>query len=554
MLNLLLLSEQALIQQTFKNCFSPKSYLSGNTQTNQLTLNLIPFEHMDQILDYNQCKTALDKMSVLILLHFDTVSFPRVGDEPVSFTYSYNNPTKVVFKLSPADYTTIISKSSAMYELRYDLDYVIVNGSIKTIEHTKYNGTGCFQSIALRYTIYDSIDILVSPNNCEVDFATGVSVFYEFQKDTTNIAIPILPCTVNCIQGEFNGTTSLFKDVTLYRVRKTILTADLFKQFYDSYVNYRLIKISLNLQFTKNSVDTRITEYINNKTAVDTWGCKTNDQPQPMFWGLQLYTLMNPDGIFVQIRDIMKNKMMCDTQTATKVKLDHYMKQNDVVDRRQFNTTLSIFNEMFGIILPADEAYTNFRNNIYVLDQTYSTIVVSFLDENDVILYELSMYRTSLIGCLTKYSLHLYDGTKNCFRMQFEPRDDCRTQYLQTTDRNSLTISYEKDLKSNLVGYFDFKVAQDYKKFDQEFCFDCSTFNPNQVYMRQTCEENNKLLKQMIKRQQIKIVYTNTFDLVQSYSVVTEYSGIWMPLVGSACAVVLGVVIGAGILLGQLSR
>lgn len=62
-----------------------------------------------------------------------------------------------------------------------------------------------------------------------MDFATGVSVFYEFQKDTTNIAIPIVPCTVNCIQGEFNGTTSLFKDVTLYRVRKTVLTADLFK-------------------------------------------------------------------------------------------------------------------------------------------------------------------------------------------------------------------------------------------------------------------------------------------------------------------------------------
>ncbi|CAL6005766.1 Conserved_hypothetical protein [Hexamita inflata] len=527
---------QALIQQTFKNCFSPKSYISGNIQTNQLTLNLIPFDHIDQVLEYNQCKTALDKMNVQILLHFDGVSFPKVGQDDVSFTYIYNQLIKVVFTLTPADYTSIITKSTAMYELRYDLDYVIVNGSIKTIEHTKYNGTGCFKSIALSYTIYNDIDILVDPNNCDVNFATGVSIFYEFEKDGQNIAIPILPCSLNCIEGVYNGSTSLFNQVKTYRLRKTVLNQDLFSQFYESYVSNRLITISLNFEFTKSGVVQKISEFIKNKTAVDTWGCKTNDQPTASFYGLQLYSQLNKDGLLIQVRDVMKNKMLCSTGAATKVRVDHYMKQGDEIDRREFNTTLTDFNEMMGVSFASDAAYANFRSNIFIMNQTYSTIVVSYLDDSNTILYELTSYSLALIGCIDKQFLNVYDKDKICFNIQFEQSPACQVQYNPASGRNSLSVSYLNDEKiQTLIGYYDFQVPVNYSLFDQQICFNCQQYQTGMV--QGTCAENVKMVKTALKRHKVTVHYINLYDQIQTENVIAQYSNIYVPLVVSAVSV-----------------
>ncbi|CAL6030523.1 Conserved_hypothetical protein [Hexamita inflata] len=412
---LYLLSDIA--QQTFKTCFSPRSYLRGNTLTNELTMHLIPFDHIDQINDYNQCKTALDKMNVLIYLHFDTVSFPRPADPKVYFRYQFNTPIDVVFPLSDADYNSILDKPTAVFELRYDISYVIVNGSVSIVEHTKYNGTGCFADIQMVYDMYGDIDILTTPNNCYVDFAAGVTVSFEYTYKSQNKQIPIYSCTSGCVEGEYNATSLIFQDITTYRVKKTPGLATKFADFYTAFADNRLIKTSLNIKFNTNGVQQTIKQFIDNKAATDTLGCIANDPQTPTYFGLSLYTLVNPDGLIVQIRDVLTNKMNCDTGTASTVKLDHYMIEGTNVDRRQLSVEINEYNEMIGLKVEPDTQYIEFRQQMST--NTKSLIVLSFEDANGNIVYEICTYGQAFIGCFKQQALHIYKD-KQCLRVTFD--------------------------------------------------------------------------------------------------------------------------------------
>ncbi|CAL6079130.1 Conserved_hypothetical protein [Hexamita inflata] len=517
-----------IAQQTFKTCFSPRSYIRGNTLTNELTLHLIPFDHIDQINDYNQCKTALDKMNVLIYLHFDTVSFPRPADPKVYFRYQFNTPIDVVFPLSDADYNSILDKPTAVFELRYDISYVIVNGSVSIVEHTKYNGTGCFSGIQMVYDMYGDIDILTTPNNCYVNFAAGVTVSFDYTYKSQNKQIPIYSCTSGCVEGEYNSTTLNFQDITTYRVKKTPALAAKFADFYTAFVDNRLIKMSFSIKFNTNGVQQTIKQFIDNKAATDTLGCIANDPQTPTYFGLALYTLVNPDGLIVQIRDVLTNKMNCDTGTGSTVKLDHYMIEGTSVDRRQLSVEINEYNEMIGLKVEPDLKYLQFRQQMSA--DTKSLIVLSIADANGNIIYEICSYGQAFLGCFKQQALHIYKD-KQCLRVTFDTLPLCQAQYLNDTNRNTIAIYYQDGLSYKAVGQYDLHVAMDYSKYSQETCFTCTEFNTAQIYVENTCSENQKrFLKEKVSKN-ILLVYTSYYEQILSDYIIFEYQNVWIPFV-----------------------
>ncbi|CAL6030512.1 Conserved_hypothetical protein [Hexamita inflata] len=538
-------------QQTFKSCFSPKSYVRGNTQTFELTLHLLPFDHIDQIVEYNQCKTALDKMNVQVFLHYDTISFPKPADQQIFFKYKYNTEQQVTFKLTSADYNAIIYKRTAVFELRYDITYVIVNGSVSVIEHTKYNGTGCFSTIAMKYNIYGDIDILTNPNNCNVDFAAGVQISFIYTSGSQNKEMPIYSCTTGCVDGEYNATSLIFQDIKTYRVKKTPALATEFAEFYEEFVKNRLIKMSFNIKFNTNGVDTTITQFIDNKTAVDSWGCVANDPQTPTYFGLTLFTQSNPDGLFVQIRDSLKNALLCDTSPASKVNVDAYMMQGTTVIRQQKTIPMATFNETVGVQFENTAEYQNFRDKIFVTDQTQSLIVVSFVDANGLILYEICTYTPAFMGCVAKQDIQIFNS-ELCTTFKFETRADCKARYLPPNRINHVSVYFTENEKFNLLGSYNFPQAMNYSVENLKICFGCEKFDPVFTYAAgSSCKDNWALTRKKLKLTgaSVGLFYINDLENYNSKNVIAEYNTTWVPFIVTASLIVVIVGISTSFLL-----
>ncbi|CAL6080743.1 Conserved_hypothetical protein [Hexamita inflata] len=520
---------------SFSECFSAKSYIRGNTLTNELSLHLIPFERITKIVDQNLCQMYLPGKLVVAQIHYDDISFPVSGDSEVNFIYQFNTEIVVTFKLSPTNYLQIINKQNAMYELWYDVNLVKVNNSVNTIEHVKQNGTGCFQKISLSYSIHNDIDIFVTPNKCSVIFS-GLDVSLVFQNGNANSQIPIYPCSTGCESDEYQSSSADFSAVKIYRVRRTPAIESVLQDFYTRFTEYRLIPIKLQLKFDTNGVDTVISKEIENKSAKDTWGCKTHDTH------LILFSTLNPNNLFVQFRDSLANKMLCDTQNATTVKIDDYLMHESTVYREQRTLPLEVFNEDIGVTFEKTEAYTKMRNN-FVMDVTMTIISVSFLDANGFIVYELTTYRNSFIGCVANAHMHIYKH-ETCLQIRYDEDDQCMIQYLNDFDKNTFGVFYRENGKVHSLGFYIFHYAVNYSILDQRICFKCNEFIADNVYAAPTCQENQELTKQKIKNRNTVVGFgiVSRFESIVLNNIVPEYLGIFTPFVVSASLIGLATI------------
>ncbi|CAL5987463.1 Conserved_hypothetical protein [Hexamita inflata] len=236
---------------SFTECYSAKSYINGNSLTNQLNLHLIPFERLAQITEENLCQMYLPGKIVVAQIHYNDMSFPRAGQDEVYFIYKFNQEIIVTFQLDETDYRHIINKQNAMYELWYDVNLVRVNNSVNTIEHTKYNGTNCFQKVQLEYMIYEDIDINVKANNCAVKIDPALQVYLEFEVGLDKEQIPIYPCSSNCSQDEYSITSTQFNRISTYRIKKTSAIAVQLASFYSNFIQNRRLRITMNMTQTE---------------------------------------------------------------------------------------------------------------------------------------------------------------------------------------------------------------------------------------------------------------------------------------------------------------
>ncbi|CAL6014512.1 Conserved_hypothetical protein [Hexamita inflata] len=451
---------------------------------------------------------------------------------------------QVEFKVSHSDYVLIIEKRAAIFELRYDISYVIVNSSVAIVEHTKYNGTGCFSSIAMKYSMYGDIDILTNPNNCQVDFSAGVSITFDYTVGSQNKQIPIYSCNSGCSEGEYNSTTTNFQDIMKYRVKKTNVLSSKFTDFYTAFVANRLIKISLNIKFNTNGVQTTITQFIDNKTALDSWGC-VNDISTPTYFGLDLITKANPEGIFMQVRGSKRNQLLCNTSPASKVNIDLYMMQGISTFRQQKQMDMHIFNESVGVSFDNNEKYQQFRDNIFVMGQTQALMILSFVDSNNIIINEICMYQMADIGCIKQQDIKIYNQ-QICADIKFETRADCKLRNIPQGTINRVALYFIESGSLQLLGTYNFPEQINYSTGNLTHCFTCDSFDPTFSSAAGSCAKNWALTKQKIKlssNAKVGLIYINKFDNYNAQNVIAQYNSAWTLFIVVSSLLVLLVVI-----------
>ncbi|CAL5999554.1 Conserved_hypothetical protein [Hexamita inflata] len=534
--------------QSFSECFSALSFIRGNAQTYQLNLHLVPFEDLNTITSQNLCSIYMPGKDVVVKIHYNDISFPLPGAPAVKFVYAYNVETIVTFQLTQADYNSIVDKQDAMYELWYDVNLIKVNNSVGNIQHTKYNGTGCFQKIRLNYTIYEDIDIIAVPNNCFVVMDANLAVSFVFAENGTNVKIPVLPCASGCEAGEYSTSSTAFSQVSIYRVKKTLANENLFARFYKAYVAYRLIPIQLQFEFDTNGINTVIQQPIQNKTTKDTYGCnRTNANGVPYDPHLRICSTLNPGNMFIQFRDSLSNELQCDTLTATTVVYDDYIWDGKTTFRTQGTLSLEAMNNQIGVPIELDDQLRKLRNE-YVWKTTMSLVVFSYLDADGKILFELSTLRTCFIGCVVKGVLHVGKADTQ-LAIEYDNVSACTAQYIAPGDKNTLGIFYVEKGILHSVGFYRFNVIVDYTILFQTTLVSCTDFENNTAaYDAQTCSENQKIFKDKLKYN--KNVKTGIGIISEFESIILlhtcindDTSTIYTPLIVTGC--LLTVVIGS---------
>ncbi|CAL6042505.1 Conserved_hypothetical protein [Hexamita inflata] len=539
------------VSSSFSECFSSTSYMNGNPVTNQLSLRLRPFERLNQITDENLCKMYLPGKVVVVQLHYDDISFPRPGAAEVNFLYQFNQEIVVTFTLTPADYLKIVDKQNAMYELWYDVNLVKVNNSINTIEHTKYNGTGCFSSVTITYSIdtFGDIDLGVSANNCNVAMNADLQVYLEFQNGQSNSQIPIYPCTTGCSATEYKTTSTNFKAINLYKIKKTPVNADLLNTFYTRFIENRRIPIIFNVKFKKTNIYSVISRPMDKFVSKDIWNCKNNGTQTDSH--LFIGSTINPDHAFIQFRESFTNRMFCDTKNAVMVRVDCNLFDLNTSFRATKLIPLHEFNNQIGIPFEMTPQLKLLRDNYNPL-YTKRFVTVSYLDANNKILWELVSYSKAYVGCIKRATVHLYEN-RTCYIYDFDVNRICQSQKISATNLNSLGIFYTEKGITESLGYYKFKYAINYTDTHQEVCFVCDEFLVDKInsYARPTCKENQELTKQKLKTATVGFGMISTYESVILTSVVAEYDNIYLPLIVSGSAVLVLMIITTSVFIAK---
>ncbi|CAL6019871.1 Conserved_hypothetical protein [Hexamita inflata] len=501
---------------SFSQCFSTLSYVNGNDLTKQLSLHLIPFEILNLITEENLCKIYLPGKTVVTQIHFDDVSFPKAGQSQAKFTYKYNQEIVVTFQLSPTDYDHVMDKEHAMYELWYDVNLVKVNNSVNTIERTRYNGTNCLQKVQMEYTIYGDIDINVIANNCDVQIDPALQVYLEFQSGLSNEQVNIYPCTTGCSADEYQTSSTQFNTVTIYRIKKTAAIAAQLASFYEKFVENRRIRITMNLKFDTNGINTVIIKEFDNILAKDTHNCKTHDTH------LSLFAVLNSDSVQLQYRDSFINRLECDLPGVVSARVDLYLYDNANSLRIQETYEIEEFNENVGVAFKNIEESNTLRFNHD--DAASKTImVVSYLNSSGQIIYDLIVYNDPFyVACVNRAVLHLHKS-ESCIDYYFENIPKCVSNLVKPTEKNNLGVFYQENKKTHSLGLYKFHRVVDYSLLRQQLCFVCDEYVADTIYAKQTCKENQAFTKEKIKSAEIGFAIISKYEFIIFKAVIAEY-------------------------------
>jgi len=112
------------------------------------------------------------------------------------------------------------------------------------------------------------------------------------------------------------------------------------------------------------------------------------------------------------------------------------------------------------------------RNN----EQPMSSMYISFINENDEIVYELTDYYNTYLGCM-KYAYLEYYGDKLCQRMVALDYPSCLSLSIVAGPGSwdFLRILYNKDGNISYLGSFSLQINYSYTMYTNEICWDCSS-------------------------------------------------------------------------------
>ncbi|CAL6032168.1 Conserved_hypothetical protein [Hexamita inflata] len=379
------------------------------------------------------------------------------------------------------------------------------------------------------------IQINVRPRTCVVPLNSDSEVFIEYQVNGSVEQIPFQPCTNDCDPDEYTDVSTSYDQIYIYNILYSNSNQDVISKFYSNFINDRRIPIYFVIKYRINGMISTITQRIYYYYAVDTLGCTVDDN---YFF---LCGTLNDHELYMQYRYSSLNKLNCDTLGATKVKIDIYIYDKLTSYRGNQILPLDEFNNNIGATFNTNKELTLLRNNFneYV---TTATIVVSYLDDSDNIIWETIQVDRAYIGCISKATMHLYSN-QTCISYQFDNNQICSSYYLGEQDFNSLGIFYQEKGVTHLLGYYLFHQAINYSISDQTMCFVCDDFVDSDTYAKKSCEENQFLTKQKLKTATVGFGIISNYESILLKTVVSEYYGVFTPLIAVCGAVFIIVLI-----------
>ncbi|CAL6017558.1 Conserved_hypothetical protein [Hexamita inflata] len=533
---------------SFSECFSVASYIRGNTQTQQLVLHLLPFELLDQISQENLCKQYLPGKPVVVKIHYKDISFPLSNEPQTSFLYQYNKEIQVVFNLSPANYNQILNYQNAMYELWYDVKLIKVNNSVNSIEHTKMNGTNCFNDISLKYSP-DQIQVVTQPNNCDVVFDASLQVSLSYIIGMEKFTVSIPKCTGSCLSNQYQTSSSVFDQISLYVIKRSELNPVdqiVFDDFLTEYYKNRGIIVSFDMDYMINSVSTAISSQIIKKESLDTKGCIDTQT---------FRTILNYDYAMVQIRGDLQNKFLCTVAGVTQIRT--VLNVFNQATGSQITMTQTIdyqtFQERIGSALSATDEYRSFADKLYSINVShYRLLSFEFLSASDALLYDITVFGANNLGCI-KYGEVMFYSNQTCVRMQFVNLPICNARTQTSASPFSVQIIQEDSkLVQSSLGLYHLSVNFAYTGFWEKICFTCAQFDSSAPSLGTSCSKNNKLVRDSHDKGQLGFTIQSQNEGTKTWGTFSlYYADVYVPLIGTAVGIAVVV---AGILVATRQR
>ncbi|CAL6029826.1 Hypothetical_protein [Hexamita inflata] len=230
-----------------------------------------------------------------------------------------------------------------------------------------------------------------------------------------------------------------------------------------------------------------------------------------------LASTLNPTNMFIQFRDSLENKMICDTLNATIVLVDDYIWDDKTFYRVQKAIAISEFNSQVGILFENTKELIQLRDDYS--DKSMSLTVISFADSAGSILWEISCLDIAYLGCISKATLHLFPSDI-CLDQYLSDHQQCVRQYLSPMNKNTLGVFY-KDDSIHQLGFYKFNYEINYSVLTHQFCFKCDYF-VNGDYELSSCEENQQLIKKKLKTEEIQFGIISKFESVVFSTIVSE--------------------------------
>ncbi|CAL5997703.1 Conserved_hypothetical protein [Hexamita inflata] len=259
--------------KSFKQCFSPASFIVGNSLTRTITITLIPNPLMKLIPSDNMCQVLNGKQSTVVFsLNSPSegiIVIPPLGSIPFQYIYNQNITVSYQF-LTQLAFQKTLDSQFASYRVLLDGEYELL-GSVSSVLFTLSNQTSCFTETRLTFSKLDKwVSFEVEPAFCDIPVFTP---FLEYIKDGKWLRIPIKPVQNdnNWSKGtEFSNVLTNFLIVKRYLLDPFSLhesgkynqsEKDAYQQFLDEFENDHYVVIRLSLDYPVKSVTASVTSF-----------------------------------------------------------------------------------------------------------------------------------------------------------------------------------------------------------------------------------------------------------------------------------------------------
>ncbi|CAL6104492.1 Conserved_hypothetical protein [Hexamita inflata] len=508
--------------KSFKQCFSPSSYIVGNSLTRTITITLIPNPLMKFIPSDNMCQVLNGKQSSIIF----SLNSPSEGiiaippTNSIPFQYIFNKNITISYQfLTQLAFEKSLDAQYASYKVLLDGEYELI-GSVSSVYFTLSNQTSCFTETRLTYNTPEKwFSFEVEPAFCNIPVFTP---FLEYSKDGKWIRVPIKPVQSD---NQWNEGTELsdvltdFLDVKRYLLDPTSTgesgkynqaEKDAFTAFLNEFEINHFVIIRLSLDYPVKTVTASVTSVATYYFSENQMECYDSMNTRAAINENNLIFQMGFEGVIncLEVDVTHQNYAMAQdikskwNHAELLLVIDygsertHIHKNMSVIELvNSYSTAFDIPLDLIRIILDN----TSLSATVQLFIEVYDANSNYLLDFNTPF---IDLQRT----CVSKRILHqLKDSTTIVSKHINDSRCISKPQ---TPDQVYLAAFYKNELKHLYV----FQATANYNLNSQTYEFSCKNDILGTV---QQCEENRKFVMNINNRDDVKFSLTSTQELAE---------------------------------------